>query len=85
MLPTLPKLRMLSKLLALSRPARLPVAAPDGVRFRLERVDLRMVVSRVLGGPSRLVLRQSSSIASRPACRPRYSRSSVFVKRKPRR
>jgi hypothetical protein len=48
MLPTLPKLRMLNKLLALNRPARLPELARDGVRPRLDRTDLRMAAPFLL-------------------------------------
>jgi len=42
MLPTLQKLRMLSKLLTLSWPARLPVLMSARLRLRVERLDLRM-------------------------------------------
>jgi hypothetical protein len=63
MLPTLPKFRMLRRLLALAWPARLPFVAPDGVR-PLERAGLCTAASSVLAAAS-LVLPnngQSSSI-----------------------
>ena len=57
MLPTLQKLRMLSRLLALNVPAGPFATTPDGVRLRLERARLRTVASffrlpsRPVGGP----------------------------------
>jgi hypothetical protein len=48
MLPTLKKLKMLSELLALNRPARLPVLMVVHPRLRFERVGLLMVVSSAL-------------------------------------
>jgi hypothetical protein len=63
MLPTLAKLKMLNKLLALSRPARLTVPVRDGVRFCLERADLRMVASFALGACSLARFRRGSLAA----------------------
>ncbi len=48
MLPTLKKLKMLSELLALNRPARLPVLVGVRPRLRFERVGLLMIVSSAL-------------------------------------
>src|ERR671913_2645691 len=45
MLPTLQKLRMLSRLLALNAPVGPFATTPDDARLRLERVRLRTVAS----------------------------------------
>jgi hypothetical protein len=63
MLPTQPKLKMLSRLLALARPARLPITAPDGVR-PLERMVLCRAVSSVLARVSLILLNMGSLAAS---------------------
>ena len=61
MLPTLQKLRTLNKLLALARPARRPITAPDGVR-PLERMALCTAASSVFARVS-LVLPNVGSLA----------------------
>ena len=62
MLPTLPKLKMLSRLLALAKPARLP-KAPDDLR-PLERMALCTAAPSVLARVSLVPLNVGSLAAS---------------------
>ena len=61
MLPTLPKLRMLNKLLALSGPVWLPVLMGARTRRRLERASTRIAAPFPLTLPPVFAAREHSS------------------------